>query len=109
MVEGQPYQFNPSVEVQILRIVQEALANARKHARASQIQLTLSFQIGECRLIVEDDGHGFDPNHVTRGPWPHLGLQSMQERAAAIGARFTLDTAPGRGTRVILDLSGVGE
>ncbi|MBI4336933.1 MAG: GAF domain-containing sensor histidine kinase [Chloroflexi bacterium] len=107
--EGDLYQFNPSVEVQVLRIVQEALANVRKHAQATRASVLLYCGASGCRLVVEDNGRGFDPAHVTRGPWPHLGLQSMQERAAAIGARFTLDTAPGRGTRVILDLPKVAQ
>ena len=104
VVEGTIHPFNPAVEVQLLRIVQEALANARKHARASHARVVSSFRPSDCRLTVEDDGRGFDPGHPARGPWPHLGLQSMQERAAAIGARFTLDTALERGTRVIIDL-----
>ncbi|MFQ5860891.1 MAG: GAF domain-containing protein [Dehalococcoidia bacterium] len=108
IIQGTPYPFNPAVEVQLLRIAQEALANARKHAQASHVRVLLSFHSGGCRLVVEDDGHGFDPAHLARGPWPHLGLQSIQERAAAIDARFTLDTTPGKGTRVILDLPKVG-
>ena len=107
-VEGSPHQFNPSVEVQLLRIVQESLANARKHAQASRVRVVFSFEGEECRIVVEDDGRGFDPTRVTRGPWPHLGLQSMQERAAAIGARIDVISAPGQGTRVLLVLSGVG-
>lgn len=103
-VEGVPYTFNPGVEVQLLRIIQEALANARKHAHASRTSVKLVFHDGGCRVQIEDDGRGFDPDRLSRGPWPHLGLQSMQERAAAIGARFQLDTAPGKGTRVILEL-----
>lgn len=105
-VEGPPHQFNPAVEVQLLRIVQEALANARKHADADGVKVLISFRDEDCRITVEDDGRGFDPSRVSRGPWPHFGLQSMQERAAAIGAEFTLDTAAGRGTRVIVDLPG---
>ena len=108
VIEGTPDPFNPGVEVQLLRIVQEAMANARKHAQASHLRVTISFRSGGCHVEVADDGRGFDPDRLARGPWPHLGLQSMQERAAAIGARFTLDTALGKGTRVILDLPGVG-
>lgn len=106
-VDGVPEQFNPAVEVQLLRIVQEALANARKHAHAKGVQVKLSFQPGQCHLVVEDDGRGFDPDRLSRGPWPHLGLQSMQERAAAINALFTLDTSPGKGTKVTVQISGL--
>ncbi len=103
-VEGQPAPFSPEVEVQLLRIVQEALANVRKHARARRAEVVFSFQDGACSLVVADDGQGFDPEHLSRGYWPHLGLQSMQERAASIGAGFSLDTSPGHGTRVIVDV-----
>ena len=102
-VEGEPQRFNPAAEVQLLRIVQEALANVRKHARARSVRMTLAFQPERFRLVVEDDGRGFDPGHVVRGPWPHLGLQSMRERAASIGAHFQVDSAPGRGTRVTVE------
>jgi len=105
-LDGEPVQFNPAVEVQLLRIVQEALANARKHANARNVQVELSFRPGHCLLIVEDDGQGFDPDRPLRGPWPHLGLQSMQERAAAINAEFVLDTAPGAGTKIRVDIPG---
>ncbi|MFN3974474.1 MAG: GAF domain-containing protein [Dehalococcoidia bacterium] len=107
VVEGTPWVFDAGTEVQLLRIVQEALANARKHARASAARVVFSFREHNCCISVQDDGCGFDPSHIIRGPRPHLGLRSMQERAAAIGARFTLDTAPGKGTRIILDLPRV--
>ena len=101
--------LRPAVEVQLLRIAQEALANARKHAKAGCARVVLSMDPKGSRLVVEDDGQGFDPQNLVRGPWPHLGLQSMQERAAAVGARFTLDTAPGKGTKVIVDLPNTAQ
>ena len=109
IVEGTDCSFNPAVEVQLLRIAQEALANARKHAKAGCARVVLSMDPKGSRLVVEDDGQGFDPQNLVRGPWPHLGLQSMQERAAAVGARFTLDTAPGKGTKVIVDLPNTAQ
>ena len=105
-IKGDVVQFNPAVEVQLLRIVQEALANARKHANPDNVLVELSFQPGICHLTVEDDGQGFEPDRISRGPWPHLGLQSMQERAAAIDAEFELDTAPGAGTKIRVDIPG---
>jgi signal transduction histidine kinase len=104
VIEGAPRAMNPAVEVQLLRIVQEALANARKHAAAGSVQVRLRFHPDGCRVEVEDDGRGFDPERLARGPWPHLGLQSMRERAASVGAQLTVDTARGKGTRVILDI-----
>jgi signal transduction histidine kinase len=104
LLEGEPHSFNPSTEVQLLRIIQEALANVRKHSKASRVQVTMSFNGGACGLTVEDDGVGFDRDGEARGPGPHLGLQSMQERATSIGARFELDTNQGNGTRIVLEI-----
>lgn len=104
--EGTAQTFGPAVEVQLLRIVQESLANVRKHARATHVRVVLSLKPEGSRLVVEDDGIGFDPNMLSKGPWPHLGLQSMRERAAAIGGLLTLETAPGKGTRVVFDIPG---
>ncbi len=107
IVEGSPIAFNPRVEVQLLRIVQEALANVRKHARASGAKVVISFRPNGCRIMVEDDGRGFDPQSFARGPWPHMGLQSMRERAMSIGGRLIVDSESGNGTRVVLDLPEV--
>ena len=103
-VEGTPFPLSPGVEVQLLRIIQEALANTRKHAHASRARVLFAFNTTDCHIVVEDNGRGFEPARLTHGPWPHLGLQSMKERASSVGGRFTLDTAPGRGTRVIVDI-----
>jgi two-component system nitrate/nitrite sensor histidine kinase NarX len=105
VVEGEPTTFKPGVEVQLLRIVQESLANVRKHAQAGHVQVKFTFGPTGCRLAIEDDGRGFEPGSTARGPWPHLGLQSMEERAGAISARFKLDTSPGEGTRIAVELS----
>lgn len=100
---GLALDLPPRDEVQLIRIVQEALANARKHADAKSVQVVLASRPGGWKLSVEDDGRGFEPAKLVRDPWPHLGLQSMRERSSAIGATFILDTAPGMGTRVIVE------
>jgi signal transduction histidine kinase len=79
----------------LYRITQEALHNIVKHACASTVTLRLTRQEGELILQVCDDGKGFDPT----GPFPgHLGLLSMQERAAQMGGACSIESAPGRGT-----------
>jgi signal transduction histidine kinase len=79
----------------LYRIAQEALHNIVKHACASTVTLRLSSQEGELILEVCDDGKGFDPT----GPFPgHLGLLSMQERAAQMGGACFIESAPARGT-----------
>ncbi len=101
--------LTPLQEVQVLRIVQEALANVRKHAEAGQVWVSFAAQDGHLEVEVRDDGKGFNPLAVRRGEWPHLGLQTMQERAEGIGGAFELESAPGRGTVVRVRIPhGVG-
>ena len=97
--------LTPLQEVQILRIVQEALTNARKHAHATTIWVTLVQRDEGLEIEVRDDGRGFNPLAVKRGEWPHLGLQTMQERAEAVGGRFEIESTPDKGTKVLLSIS----
>jgi two-component system nitrate/nitrite sensor histidine kinase NarX len=91
----------------LLRIVQEALTNVRKHASATNAWISLRISDGVLELTVSDDGQGFDPDHVPTTHRPHFGLSTMRERAEAIGAEFDLDSEPGAGTRVTVRLSVV--
>lgn len=88
--------------IALLRILQEALLNARKHARAQQMVVALSFDDNTLRLIVKDDGQGFSPGELrTRSPEAGgAGLQAMRARARALGGEFKVQTGPGQGTRV---------
>ena len=92
--------LTPLQEVQILRIVQEALTNARKHAHARAISVTIHQHNEELRVAVSDDGQGFNPLAIKREEWPHLGLQTMQERAEAVGGTFEIESTPGKGTKI---------
>jgi signal transduction histidine kinase len=81
----------------LYRVAQEAMHNAARHARARTLDLALDVSASEVGLIVADDGRGFDP----MGEFPgHFGLQSMRERAAAVGGVIEIDSAPGEGTRL---------
>jgi signal transduction histidine kinase len=84
------------VQIGLYRIAQEALNNIIKHARASQVVVTLNMAY-TVRLTIADDGTGFDPAVVTAD---HIGLRIMRERAEAIGARFQVESSPGEGTRI---------
>ncbi len=86
-----------NVAVNVYRIVQEALTNVLKHARASSVAVQVSVHDGLLSLAVEDTGAGFDPE---KSPSDRLGLLGMRERAALLGGTFSLRTAPGRGTRI---------
>jgi signal transduction histidine kinase len=88
----------PRVSVEILRVLQEALNNVRKHAAARRIVVRLRHRRRSVVLSVRDDGQGFDSALARRG----YGRQSMEERAQSIGARLTIASAPARGTTVTL-------
>jgi PAS domain S-box-containing protein len=95
-------RFPDEVETACFRIAQEALANAARYAAASEISVRLAIEGDRLVLRVADNGRGFD---VDRHRTPqerasHFGLVSMEERAGLVGARLSIDSAPGRGTRV---------
>ncbi len=89
-------------ELQLLRIVQEALTNVRKHAAACQASVCLTPVDGKLYLVIEDDGQGFDPTGPTRAGWTCFGLKTMRERAESISGTFALESRPGAGTRVVV-------
>ena len=91
-----------STRIALLRILQEALLNARKHAQAQQIVVILFSDGNTLRLTVKDDGRGFSPSelHARRPDAGGAGLQGMRARAQALGGEFKVQTGPGRGTRV---------
>ncbi len=91
-----------SAELQLIRVVQEALTNVRKHAHASRACVRLEAIGGSVRLVVEDDGQGFDPSRPVHEGGPRFGLQTMRERAEAIGGSFAVEAQPGAGTRVLV-------
>ena len=88
----------PRVAIEMLRVVQEALNNVRKHARPGRAVVRLEQRRGSVVLSVRDDGIGFDPAIESSG----YGRESMHERAQSIGGRLTIASAPGRGTSVTL-------
>ena len=99
-VEGEPAHLMPRVDEQLLRIGQEAISNAVRHAQATVVRLELEFDREAVHLRVVDDGRGFDRTSAEREPELHLGLKSMEERAFRIGARFRIASRPGSGTTV---------
>ena len=93
-------------EAAVLRVAQEALHNALRHSGAEHVLVSLTGTTGRGALLrVTDDGRGFDPDSVRRAG-RHPGLVSMRDRAAAVGGRLTLDSAPGKGTAVELEVPG---
>ena len=92
--------LTPRSEIQLLRVVQEALTNVRKHAGAQHATVSLNAEDGVVTLAVVDDGSGFDPGRLEEALDHGFGLASMRERVEQIGGTLAVHTAPGKGTRV---------
>lgn len=97
-------QLPAEAQAQLLRIVQEALTNVRKHALAQRAEVNLQLREGVFELAVCDDGAGFYSGDSSANGWSHFGLRTMRERAEAIGAQLAIDPNPGHGTRVSVRL-----
>ncbi len=99
---GQERRLAREVELSLYRIAQEALNNVVKHAQASRAELKITFEDSEINMEVSDNGNGFVvPNSPTEfAPNGHFGLLGVHERADLIGARFEIESALGRGTRL---------
>jgi signal transduction histidine kinase len=100
--------FEPLVEVQLLRVVQEALTNARKHSMARSVCVTLAAQDGRAQVTVQDDGCGFDPGEVYGDSAGRVGLRVMRERAEEISGALAVQSAPGEGTQVVVTVPVTG-
>ena len=94
------------VELALFRIAQEAMANVAQHARASGILLTETEDNGVVRLVIADNGVGFDQKRLGQPEGRHLwGLMTMSERATAAGGRCRIESQPGQGTRVVVEVN----
>lgn len=96
--QGAPYPLSPDMAHELLRLCQEAITNALKHARARQIRVAVIFGAAQLELRVEDDGCGFDPAQPARRN--SFGLRIMEERVANMGGDLTLTSHPGHGSCV---------
>jgi PAS domain S-box-containing protein len=97
----------PDMETGLFRIAQEALTNVSKHARATQIRITLETGADNVRLTIADDGVGFDPKLLREhGEGSGWGLINIRERAEALGGKLQVDTALGKGTRISVQVEG---
>ena len=105
-VEGPVRPLPNGVQDQLFRIAQEALSNAVKHAGASHIDLALAFEPERVRLVVTDNGCGFDPAAAPGVTAGHFGLAGMRERAQGLGS-LIIDSRPGAGSRVEIAVADV--
>lgn len=103
-IQGNPIRFNPAARITIFRILQEAMYNVRKHAQATTIEVIFTFQKDRVKVLVHDDGIGFD-QEIAMNEQKHLGLISMRERAENIGGTFLIESALGQGSRLVWEFS----
>ncbi|GII81549.1 histidine kinase [Sphaerisporangium rufum] len=99
-VTGEARPLHAEVEMTLLRVAQEALANVAEHASAGRVAVTLSYMEDVVVLDVRDDGAGFDPQVADPSPAGGFGLISMRQRVARLAGDFAIETAPGQGTGV---------
>lgn len=93
-----------TTELMLLRVAQEALWNSAKHAEARRVRILFEHIGSRSRFTISDDGRGFDPaSLLASGDTPGLGILNMRERALSADAVFSIDSAPGRGTRIAID------
>jgi signal transduction histidine kinase len=112
---GVSVEFTPSsgaprlslaVEQELWRIAQEALSNIERHAKATAVHVTWTCEVHYGQLVIADNGSGFDLAAVARAATPSAGLTAMRERANAIGGRLVVDSNPGGGTWMSVEVTG---
>jgi signal transduction histidine kinase len=103
-VEGMAERVERRLEAAIYRIVQESLTNIARHSGVQTCRVQLARRGDRLQVLIEDAGRGFDAGRSDATAVRGLGLIGMRERASQFGGRFTLESAPGRGTRVSIDL-----
>ncbi len=101
--EGQPFSIGEQHELVLFRILQEALNNALKHAAAKHFKISLQYHHDLLNLSLEDDGLGFSPGLLNNKSGS--GLRNMENRAALIGGKATIESAPGNGCRINISLN----
>lgn len=99
-IEALPGDLTEEVQIAIFRVVQEALTNVARHSGAGRASILATHRGGRLRVVVEDDGAGFDPSV----PTGRLGIAGMHERMEIIGGEFRVESAPGAGAAVVIDL-----
>jgi len=102
--EHQSFDLLPQCQIQLVRVIQEALTNVRKHAGATSVQVRLEKKDGAIQVSIEDNGHGFARDSAPP-PLGGYGIVSMRERLATIGGSLSIASARGRGTTVVITVA----
>lgn len=104
VLEKQPPALLPEAEIQLVRVVQESLTNVRKHALATRVLVRVERAEGGLQISIEDNGRGFDASRLDRNEGRSFGITSMRERIERAGGRFSIESEPGAGTRIVVSL-----
>jgi signal transduction histidine kinase len=104
VVERLEHRLHPEIESCTYRIIQEAVTNVAKHADASLCRVEIKRMTDTLRIAVEDDGKGFDQAAEASRSSRGLGLVGVRERVVRLGGTLRLETRPGSGTRLLVDL-----
>lgn len=96
--------FLPAAEVQVFRVIQEAMTNCRKHSGAHSLKVDIALAGSRSLVTISDDGQGFDAGQFEQGQSGHFGLGFMRERMEQIGGSLTIDSIPGSGAMLKLDV-----
>jgi signal transduction histidine kinase len=99
----------PGIEDNFLRICEEAVTNAVKHASPTEVEVTLEYLSGELRLRIRDNGRGFDPNGSDSAKDGHFGLLGIRERTKSLAGNLSLTSQPGQGTEILVTVSSLLE
>jgi signal transduction histidine kinase len=103
-MSGKPYEFQQETIHELLMVVREAIYNAVRHGRPTQIKLDIGFEENRCCVRVMDDGAGFDHEEISSLPVGHYGLIGMRERVQRIGGKIVLSSRSGAGTEVLVQI-----
>jgi len=96
--------FSAELKLQLLRVLQEATSNARKHGHARLVRVAFQEESGRLGMTIQDDGCGFAPEEVAQSDGSHYGLLFMRERAAALGGSLQVISAPGSGVKLLFSI-----
>lgn len=105
-VSGDEQILFPRTKIFLFRIVQEALSNVQKHAKADRVSVELDIALEHLRVTIRDTGIGFDMDQVMRDPekWDHFGIRGIIERARLVGGDGRIESKKGRGTTIVVDV-----
>src|SRR5574341_698584 len=104
-ITGAERRLEPVREIMVFRGLQEVLGNARNHAQASQVRVSFDMDDNRVRVVVEDSGKGFDVEAaLSGGQQKTIGLASLKERTELLGGRLEIESQPGQGTRIVMEM-----